>query len=104
MADMEQAKTLFLQGVMEFEAKQYETALDRFKAALALAPGRPSVLQNLGATLFQLGRNAEAIPVLDQATKANPEHGDSWLYLGLALQRNARWPEASAALERALQL
>lgn len=104
MTDMERAKALFMQGLAQFEAQQLEAACASFAEALALAPGRPSLLQNHGATLFQLGRDVEAIPQLQAAVAADPEHGDSWLYLGLALQRLGRWPDAAAALERAIPL
>jgi predicted TPR repeat methyltransferase len=104
MSDMERAKALFMQGLAQFESRQLEVACASFAEALALAPGRPSLLQNLGATLFQLHRDEEAIPQLREAVAADAEHGDSWLYLGLALQRRSRWPEAAAALDRALPL
>ena len=104
MTDMERAKALFMQGLAQFESQQLEAACDSFAAALALAPGRPSLLQNHGATLFQLGRDEEAITQLQAAVTADPEHGDSWLYLGLALQRRGHWSDAAAALERALPL
>lgn len=101
---MEQAKALFMQGLAQFEGQQLEAACLSFSEALVLAPGRPSLLQNLGATLFQLGRDEEAIARLSAAVAADPAHGDSWLYLGLALQRQGRWPEAANALDRALPL
>jgi predicted TPR repeat methyltransferase len=104
MSDMERAKALFMQGLAQFEAQQLEAACVSFSDALALAPGRPSLLQNLGATLFQLGRDEEAIQQLQAAVAAEPDHGDSWLYLGLSLQRLGRWPEAAAALDIALPL
>ena len=104
MSDMERAKALFMQGLAQFESQQLEEACVSFADALALAPGRPSLLQNLGASLFQLGRDEAAIPQLQAAVAADAEHGDSWLYLGLALQRRGRWADAAAALDRALPL
>jgi Flp pilus assembly protein TadD len=53
---LEQARTLFLEGVAHYEAGRLPQAEQKFSAALSLAPGRPSVLTNLGAVRLKLGR------------------------------------------------
>lgn len=101
---LEQARAHFLQGVEHFEAGRLEPARAAFEAALALAPGRPSVLGNLGVTLYHLQQAGQAVPLLQQAVAAEPDYLDAWTCLGLALERLGRWREAADALERTLRL
>jgi predicted TPR repeat methyltransferase len=99
---LERARQHFLEGVDHFEAGRLEEALACFEASLALAPGRPSVLRNLGTTLFRLKRWQDAIPSLRQATAADPVQTDAWFALGLCHQALAQWKDAAGALEAGL--
>ncbi|WP_194722281.1 tetratricopeptide repeat protein [Noviherbaspirillum malthae] len=101
---LEQARTLFFQGVEHFEAGRLEQARAAFEASLSHAPGRPSVAGNLGITLCHLHRFAEAVPLLELATGADPAYADAWASLGLAQEALGRWPEAVEALEQAIRL
>ncbi|WP_192804925.1 tetratricopeptide repeat protein [Noviherbaspirillum aerium] len=101
---LEQARTLFFQGVEHFEAGRLEQARAAFEASLSFAPGRPSVAGNLGITLFHLRRHAEAVPLLELATGADPAYADAWASLGLSLEALGRWPEATDVLEQAIRL
>lgn len=104
MSDMARAKALFVQGLDQFESGQLEAASASFSEALRFAPGRPSLLQNLGSTLLLLGRYEDAVTQLQAAVVAEPGHGDSWLHFGMALQRLGRWADAASAFEQALPL
>lgn len=101
---LDEARKLFFQGTEHYEGGRLEPALSAFEAALALVPGRPSVLGNVGITLFHLGRLEEAVPILRQATAADQDYADAWTCLALALEGLARWQEAVGALERACEL
>ncbi len=101
---MAQARQHFLDGVVHFEASRLKDAESSFEAALALAPGRPSVLANLGAARVRLGKFADALPVLEQAVAAEPGHADAWGHLGTACAETGRMQEALQAYDRALQI
>ncbi|HEY8607853.1 MAG TPA: tetratricopeptide repeat protein [Noviherbaspirillum sp.] len=103
-ATLAQARTHFFQGISHFEGGRLEQARAAFEASLALAPGRPSVLGNLGVTLFHLKQAAQAVPLLQQATAGDPDYLDAWTCLGFSLETLGRWPEAVKAFERALAL
>lgn len=103
-ADFERARKHFFTGIEHFEAGRLAEARAAFEASLALAPGRPSVLVNLGITLYRLGLWHEALAPLEQATAAEPSQADAWSFLGLAHQALGQWPQAAAALAHALKL
>lgn len=101
---IEQARQAFLAGVARFEQGDAQGAEAAFAQALQLAPGRPSVLLNLGLTRVHLQRYTEALAPLREALAANPQAADGWAALGVACSALGHWAEALAALERALSL
>ena len=98
------ARARFLEGVTLLEAGRDAEAEYALEAALALLPGRPSTLVNLGVARLRLGRPAEALAVLDQAVAAEPGQLDGWCHRGLALSALQRDADALASFERALTL
>jgi len=101
---IEQAKSHFFEGNAHFEANRFEQALASFQAALALVPGRPSILANLGITQVRLGQWVLAVDTLAQATQADPSNRDAWLALALAHEELQHWAPAVHALQQALPL
>ena len=99
-----QSRALFFEGIEHFENGRLEPARICFEKCQALTPGRPSVLGNLGITLFHLRRWEAAIPVLRQATTADPSLAEAWACLGLAHEAQRQWQAAAEALEKALAL
>ena len=105
MADaFESAKTLFFEGVSHFHAGRWNDARHCYEASLALLPGRPSTLVNLGAALLALGQPEAALPRLDAALAAEPDDADALGHRGIALNQLRRPAEALASLRRAAQL
>ncbi len=98
------ARDLFLQGVAHFEAQRLDEAAADFEAALALAPGRPSVLLNLGLTRLHQGRCEEALAPLRAATAADPSQPGAWVVLARCLGQLGQPDEALTALQHALAL
>lgn len=101
---LQQARQHFADGLVQIQSGHLEAAEVSFAAALALAPGRPSVLTNLGATRVQLGRCAEALAPLQQATLAESDNAEAWGYLGMALLHTGAHAQALDAIDRALAL
>ncbi|HEY9567026.1 MAG TPA: tetratricopeptide repeat protein, partial [Thalassobaculum sp.] len=56
-----------------------------YQALLLAAPDHPDVLHLLGTALTQLGRPAEAVPLLEQATGRLPASSPCQAHLGDAL-------------------
>ena len=95
---------MFFEGIEHFENGRLEPACICFEACQALTPGRPTVLGNLGITLFHLRRWEAAIPVLRQATTADPSLAEAWACLGIASEAQGQWQAAAEALGKALAL
>jgi predicted TPR repeat methyltransferase len=100
----QQSREIFFQGIGAFEAGRLAEARACFERCLALTPGRPSVLGNLGVTLLRLGHPREALPLLQQATAGEPAFRDAWAALGLAHEAAGDWQAAADALAQALAL
>ena len=101
---IERAKAHFFAGNDHFEAGRFDAARADYEAALALVPGRASVLANLGVTLTRLGRWADAVPRLDAALLAEPTNRDAWAALGLCREARGDWAGAVHALRQAIGL
>lgn len=102
--NLEQARTLFREGVADYQAGRLEQAERKFAAALALAPGRPSVLTNLGAVRLKLGRPHEAVGLLREALAQEPDNAEAQGHCATALAELGRCEEALVHFERALAL
>lgn len=103
-ARFEQAKTFFLEGLAHYRAGRYESAERDFSASLALVPGRPSTLTNLGATRLKLGRVDEATSLLQEALRQEPDNAEALGHLAAALAESGQQESALAAITRAVDL
>jgi hypothetical protein len=65
-ADEALARERFRAGVALYDKKQYQPALDAFRAAYAEKPS-PAIKQNIALSLKGLGRNVEAATAFDEA-------------------------------------
>jgi predicted TPR repeat methyltransferase len=96
------ARAHFIDGVAHLEAGRWAAAEASLRASLALLPGRPSTLLNLGTALLRQGRADEALAPLDEALAAAPQDADAWCQRGAACSALGRDDDALAAFERAL--
>lgn len=85
-------------------ARDFSTAVQIWTRALALEPGDPRALNNLGVALAGLARDAEAADRFRAALAAKPSYAEAHYNLGAALARLGRPAEAAASFERAFRL
>jgi predicted TPR repeat methyltransferase len=100
----DEARDLFLDGVRLHEAGRFAEAERQFQASLALLPGRPSTLANLGATRLKLGKPEQALEVLEQALSKDPGAADALQYRAVALGMLGRHEAALDAWRHSLRL
>lgn len=101
---LERAKAHFIAGNQHFEAARHAQARSEYEAALALVPGRASVLANLGITLCCLGEWEAAIERLDAALLGDATNAEAWAALGICREARGDWSGAAHALRRAATL
>ncbi|TFY98305.1 methyltransferase domain-containing protein [Ramlibacter humi] len=103
-ATFEQAKAFFLQGLAHYQAGRWAAAERAFAASLALVPGRPSTLTNLGATVLKLGRAEEAAELLQEALAQEPDNAEALAQLSAALAELGRAQPALECVIRSLSI
>ncbi len=99
-----QARSFFERGLQLLQAGQPAAAAAQFEGALALVPGRPSALTNLGVARLEAGQPAQAVEPLQEAVDAEPGNADAWGHLAVALAQLGRRGPALEAAGRALAL
>ncbi|AWD22049.1 tetratricopeptide repeat protein [Pseudogemmobacter blasticus] len=94
----------FSRGVCEESLKNYDKAEADFRKALELNPNQPQVLNYLGYSFVDRGKNLdEALSMIERAVKAQPDQGyiiDSlaWAYFRLGRYQDALEPMEKASL------
>jgi Tfp pilus assembly protein PilF len=86
-----------------FVARQYAQAAQLYEQLLAFSADDAEIYNNLGLTLFYLGRPDEALARLDEGVAKDPDHQRIWLTLGYVNSQLGNIEEARAALTRATE-
>jgi tetratricopeptide (TPR) repeat protein len=89
------------QGLNAFERKEYEAALDAFRAILVERPWFADIRHYAGLCLGFLGRTEEALEQIDLAVEVNPGYVEAHINRALLLQELGRYEEARLAVEQA---
>lgn len=98
-------------GVVAFEAKRYEEALDQFGKALELEPENPAVRKNICAVhqamandLLEQGKIAEALERVGLGLAVDPDNVSALAQSGAYHLKQGNLSEATTLLERAVAL
>ena len=92
----------FSRGVCHESLKDWPRAEADFRKALELRPGQPQVLNYLGYSMLDRGINLdEALALIQQAVRAEPDAGYIIDSLAWAYFRLGRYEEALAPMEKA---
>lgn len=95
----------YTRGIALERAKKWERAEADFLTALKLAPEQPYVMNYLGYSWVEQGRNLkEAQALIERAVQQRPDDGYIVDSLGWVLYRTGQHKEAVPHLERAVQL
>ena len=98
---------LFCEGVDLKLREKHAEAIEVFKEALALDPGSPSILFEIGFCTYRLGKNKESVDYLERALKGAPGNGPAhetlaFVYAALG-QRGKALTELEAAARSAVR-
>ena len=86
-----------------FANRQYPQAAELYEQLLTVSPDDAEIHNNLGLTLFYMGRAEDALQTLNEGEAANPEHQRIWLTLGYVNSQLGNMNEAREALTRATE-
>ena len=86
-----------------FVARQYAQAAQLYEQLLPFSPDDAEIYNNLGLTLFYLGRSDEALARLGEGVAKDPGHQRIWLTLGYVNAQLGNIEEARAALTKATE-
>jgi predicted O-linked N-acetylglucosamine transferase (SPINDLY family) len=104
MNPLAEAKQLFHDALVAQEKGELERAAGLYRKALALAPGRPSVTNNLATVLFQLKRYAESKQLCERLLETHPQDAMALLNLGNCQVKLDSAEEALGSYEKALEM
>jgi SAM-dependent methyltransferase len=91
---MQDAKALFEEGLDRHLTRDWGAAERAYRGALALSPGRPSVLFNLGRLMLDLDRDAEAGEFFSLIINQSPQDVDALTGLGESQARRGLHAQA----------
>ncbi|QUJ75566.1 tetratricopeptide repeat protein [Sulfitobacter albidus] len=95
----------FSRGIAKSRSDDTVAAEEDFRAALAINPDQPQVLNYLGYSLVEEQRKLdEALDMIERAVAASPDSGYIVDSLGWVYYRLGRYDEAVVQMERAVEL
>ena len=86
-----------------FANRQYPQAAELYERLLTFSPNDAEIHNNLGLTLFYIGRADDALQTLNEGVAVNPEHQRIWLTLGYVNSQLGNTDAARKALTRATE-
>jgi len=86
-----------------FRNQQYQGAAELYEQLLAFSPNDVEIYNNLGLTLFYVGRPDEALRRLNEGVAVDSEHQRIWLTLGYVNGQLGNTEQARTALTNAMQ-
>jgi stress-induced-phosphoprotein 1 len=91
-------------GTKAFTAKDFNTAIEHFTAAIKEAPHDHTLYSNRSACYFNLGKSSSALTDAEKCIEIKGDWDKGHQRRAMALQQMGKFDEAIAAYERGLQL
>lgn len=101
--NLRESDRLYEEGMAAAAAKDYDAAVDAFRACLKRTPDRLDAKLNLGLALAEAGDSAEATGVLEDVVRARPRHAESRYALGSVLHKRKSYGRALSEFEAAFE-
>lgn len=88
-------------GLEKFKERQFAQAEQEMREVVKTEPRNSVALRILGLSLVYQGKNAEGIPILQDAVRAEPDFPDAKLALAFGLIGEKRYDEAEKQIKAA---
>lgn len=102
--EYDESEELFMTGIADYNAGDFEDALSNFNALLKMDPNQSEVIYYKALTLAQLGRLKKALKFLDKAIKLDPDDDRFWNEKGNILTCLNRVNKAHKCFDKAIKL
>ncbi|KAH3671984.1 hypothetical protein OGAPHI_000170 [Ogataea philodendri] len=80
----DRAEALKLEGNRAMAKREFEQAIEKYSAALELAPANAVYLSNRAAAYSSIGKHDQALVDAQKATESEPSYAKAWSRMGLA--------------------
>ncbi len=104
LAKSPKAYDLDRQGQQLYREKKYDEAVEKLKAAVAMKPNDPVLLNNLGFMYYAAGRDDEAVKYLQKTLGLDPNRREAHANLGDLYRRQGKNAEARQHYQQFLDL
>lgn len=94
----------YLRGQCAMQAKAFQRALDDYAEAIELNPDELTYRAELAVVNMRVGRNDEALKVLDEAIGKDASYAELYRLKGLALLQQKKNKDARTAFDKAKEL
>jgi predicted O-linked N-acetylglucosamine transferase (SPINDLY family) len=102
-SDEKDALAHFLRAQALADLRRFPESIDAYGVVLALEPGSPMALNNLGNIMRALGQHSEAKELYRMALRSDPAYVEAWHNLGAIHALSQEWPEAASCEAEALR-
>lgn len=102
-ANLRDSDRLYEEGMAAAAAKDYDAAVDAFRACLKRTPERLDAKLNLGLALAETGKLGDATGILEDVVRARPRHAESRYALGSVLHKRKAYGRALSEFEAAFE-
>jgi tetratricopeptide (TPR) repeat protein len=102
-AQTDSAKTLVEEGIKLHDAGKYAEAIDKYQAALKIAPTYTRAEYEMGFSLYVSGKAKEAIPVLENVIKSKDYLDEAYDLLGSIYDDNNEPDKAIAYFKQGIE-
>ena len=90
-------------GTLYARERRYEQAEEHLRSALVLEPSNDVVRLSLAKTLIGVGRQSEALPLLNELLDRKPVHAEGRFLRGMVYRRTGEYDRAAGDLRLAVQ-
>jgi len=102
--DGEDSAAIHYLGLIAAQRGDFDTAIERYRNAIALEPGEVDIRFDLGTALLESGRTEEARREFEMVLAAQPDRARAQLFAGIAAYRTGAYRESLPYLKRAVEL
>ncbi len=95
---------LHLLGVIAYQTKNHEIAVDLIGKAISINSNNPAAYSNQGAALKELGQLQAAVASYDKAISLKPDFAEAHSNKGAALKELRQFSAAAASCDKAISL